>query len=243
MGFVRRLLRRVLKAGAGVIVVAIAVLSFLALENDAPSVCFGSPGKGRLENAKRLPLSGENFSAYWTVGWLIGRTSMHGWVRDAIADAYNVLLKDNPDRIFVYGEAGWPWGGRFWPHRTHQNGLSVDFVVPVRNADNRSMALPRSMLTGGFYAVEMDGKGQFADGRIDFDAMAAHLLALHQAGKTGGAPIRRVFFDPALQPMLFSTPEGRELASQVRFSKNRSWFRHDAHYHVDFELRCGPVDG
>ncbi len=237
-----KLLRFALKAGAAGLVVAVSLLSFLALENGEPSTCFGSSGRGRLENAKRLPLSGENFSAYWSPGWLIGRTGMHGTARDVIAEAYERLEQNKPDLTFVYGESGWPWGGRFWPHRTHQNGLSVDFVVPVRGADNQSVAFPRSMLTGGFYAVDMDDEGRFADGRIDFDAMAAHLLVLRQVGESLGAPIRRVFFDPALQPMLFATADGRTLASQVRFSGNRSWFRHDAHYHVDFDVPCRQLE-
>jgi penicillin-insensitive murein endopeptidase len=98
------------------------------------------------------------------------------------------------------------------------------------------------MLTGGFYAADMDGNGQFAGGRIDFEAMASHLAALHLVGQARGVPIRRVIFDPALQPMLFATQKGRILMSRIRFSENRSWFRHDAHYHVDFDVPCRPFD-
>lgn len=236
-----KLIRFGLRAGLLVIVVAGFATALLALESKDPSVCYGSVSKGRLENAKRLPATGENFQAYWLPGWLFGRTNMHGAVRDVVAETYQRLANARPDLTFVYGETGWPWGGRFWPHRSHRNGLSVDFVVPVRNFDRQSVPFPRSMWTGGFYAVEMDGNAQFDDGVIDFEAMALHLDTLRQVGADRGVPVARIFFDPALQPRLFATQRGRDLASNMRFSSNRSWFRHDAHYHVDFDVTCRPM--
>ena len=240
MRFALRLIRLALKVGFSALFAACAVLAWLALPNDRESVCYGTANAGRLENAKRLPLSGDNFQAYWLPGWLLGRTSMHGKVRDVTTAAYRQLATSHPDLLFVYGEASWPWGGRFWPHRTHRNGLSVDFVVPVRDWKNAAVPFPRSMWTGGFYAVEMDSKGRFPGGWIDFEAMAAHLAALRQAKTASGIGIRRVIFDPDLQPLLFATPEGAGLARSMTFSKNRSWVRHDAHYHVDFDVPCRP---
>lgn len=233
-----RYLRSTFKALVWMLLLAVAVLAVLAVENSAESICYGETNSGRLENSKRLPYSGGNYSAYWSLGWLIGRTNMHGTPRDIIANAYDSLAEHNPELTFVYGEAGWPWGGRFWPHRTHRNGLSADFVVPVRDAANHSVPFPRSMWTGGFYAVDIGTDGAFDGHRIDFDAMAAHLSALRIEAARLDVGIRRVFFDPALQPLLFATDRGAELATEIPFSKNASWFRHDAHYHVDFDVPC-----
>ena len=240
----RKLFRGVrfaLKAVFVLVLAAGSVLAYLAFERRGESVCYGDTNKGRLENSRRLPFSGGNFSAYWSLGWLLGRSNMHGTARDIVADAYKNLAESNPDLTFVYGEAGWPWGGRFWPHRTHQNGLSVDFVVPVRDAAGRSVPFPRTMWTGGFYAVDVAADGSFGEHRIDFDAMAAHLTALRVAAAKHNIGIRRVFFDPGLQPNLFAAPKGVSLPSQIRFSENPSWFRHDAHYHVDFDVPCRPM--
>ena len=37
---------------------------------------------------------------------------------------------------------GWPKGGAFWPHRSHENGLSVDVFVPVRDAAGQAREVP-----------------------------------------------------------------------------------------------------
>lgn len=240
----RRLLRGVrlsLKAGFLVLLATSGVLAFLALENDKDSVCYGDTNNGRLENSKRLPFSGVNYSAYWSVGWLLGRANMHGTPREIAQTAYRRLAESQPDLTFVYGESGWPWGGRFWPHRTHQNGLSVDFVVPVRDDAGRSVPFPRPMWRGGFYSVDIDPDGRFGPYRIDFKGMASHLAALQSVAAARGIRIRRIIFDPTLQPLLFATTEGARLQRQMSFSRNPSWFRHDAHYHVDFDLPCRPM--
>ena len=97
------------------------------------------------------------------------------------------------------------------------------------------------MWTGGFYAVDVGADGGFGEYRVDFDAMAAQLTALRVAAAKKNVRIRRVFFDPGLQPHLFAAPAGADLSSQISFSQNRSWFRHDAHYHVDFDVPCRPL--
>ena len=60
---------------------------------------------------------------------------------------------------FVYGETGWAGGGRFKPHRTHQNGTSVDFMVPVRNDAGASVPLPRGYGDRYGYDLEFDASG------------------------------------------------------------------------------------
>lgn len=47
-----------------------------------------------------------------------------------------------PAKHYVYGETGLAHGGQIRPHRTHQAGLSVDFMVPVLDNANRSVPLP-----------------------------------------------------------------------------------------------------
>lgn len=208
----------------------------------AESVCRGTTSKGRLENGCRLPGYGENFSAYSTLGRLLGRTWVHCTVAEIVVDAYEELARTRPDRRFVYGETGLAAGGRFEPHKTHQNGLSVDFFVPVVNGRDRPAVLATTAANKWGYDVEIDDRGRAGDLRVDFETMAAHLLALQRAARARGVGIRRVIFDPGLQPHLHATEAWPEIAGKVRFSTRRAWVRHDEHYHVDFEVPCEPLE-
>ena len=122
-----------------------AWIAWLGRESGPPSRCYGAGVGGRLENGRRLPLWGENYSAYSTLGFLAGRTFMHGTVRDAILAAYAELSETHPELRYIYAESGWPWGGSFAPHRSHMNGTSVDFHVPVRTLDGAVSELPASV--------------------------------------------------------------------------------------------------
>jgi penicillin-insensitive murein endopeptidase len=89
--------------------------------------------------------------------------------------------------------------------------------------------------------VELDGTGHSEDLRIDFEAMAAHLLELHRAARARGIGIDRVIFDPQLQSFLHRTAAWPELAGKIGFSTRPAWVRHDEHYHVDFDVPCQPL--
>lgn len=210
---------------------------FLILfENKTPSQSHGTYSKGSLLNGKRLPSRDTNFRAYSYLGTLLGRNSVHSTIRSVILNAYSMMLSKFPDKTFVYGEAGWPEGGKFYPHKTHQNGLSVDFMVPILDRNNKSVPLPASVFNKFGYGIEFDNNGIFKEYRIDFEAMAAHLYYLNSCALRNGIDIRMVIFDPKLQPYLFRTEYGKEL-KKLRFSSRPSWVRHDEHYHVDFEIR------
>ncbi len=202
------------------------------------SICYGTAEKGRIENAWQLPASGENFSAYSRAGVLTGRNYIHSKVYAIILDAYKELERQQPGKKFVYGETGWKTGGRFRPHKTHQNGLSVDFFVPVLDKNGKSVPLPANLFNKFGYAIEFDSHGKYKNYAIDFDAMAAHLTALKEAADRHGIKILRVIFETDLQGHLFKTPDGEKLQSLMTFSKKPSWVRHDEHYHVDFDVQC-----
>jgi len=209
----------------------------IALESDAASVSHGTPADGSLENGKRLPSRGGNFRAYSDLGALLGRNSVHGDVRAAVVDAYAALATTRPDARYVYGESGWPSGGRLRPHRTHRNGLAVDFMVPVHAAGGAPAEPPTHVLNRWGYDLEFDATGAAGDLRIDYAAMAAHLHALADAAGAQGLRIDVVIFDPRLQPALFAAPGGDGLRSRMRFTTRPAWVRHDEHYHVVFASR------
>ena len=205
----------------------------------AASVCYGTPGHGRLQDGVQLPVSGNNFAAYTPMGAQLGRTWVHASVAQALLAAWQQLETAAPGVTYVYGETGHAAGGPMPPHRTHEAGISVDFMVPVRDLKGQSVRLPATALNKFGYAWEFDGAGK-ADGlTIDYEALGAHLLALDRAGKQAHAPIQRVIFDPRLMEHLFKTQYGVALRA-LPFMRQKPWIRHDEHYHVDFAIDCRP---
>lgn len=206
----------------------------------AESQCYGTVGNGRIEGSVKLPLSGANFAAYSTLAATAGRTHVHSKVAAILEVSYKALASSNSDTRYVYGETGWPSGGRLRPHRTHQNGLSVDFFVPVKNGSGNSVPLPTN-LSGKFgYDVEFNQEASYGEFTIDFDALAEHLYQLNIAAKTAGSRLALVIFDTQYLPRLFATKRGPYLKENLPFMMGKPWVRHDEHYHVDFAVPCKP---
>ena len=159
---------------------------------------------------------------------------MHRTVRDVVVAAYAELAVSRPELAFVYGETGLPGGGPFRPHRTHQNGLSVDFMVPVRDRSGRSVPLPTAPWTKFGYGLEFDRQGRRDGLTIDFEAVAAHLAALERSAAAHGTRIELVILAPEYLDLLWRTPTGRELRGRIPVLIRPAWVRHDEHYHVDF---------
>lgn len=172
-----------------------------------------------------------------------GRTHVHSTVADIMLASYASVAAATPATKFVYGETGLPAGGPFPPHHTHQNGLSVDFFVPVLDAAGQSVALPVSVANKFGYGIEFDSHARFGALAIDFAAMAEHLYQLDLAAKSRGVGIALVIFDTAYLPRLFATARGPYLQRHLPFMKGKPWVRHDEHYHVDFAVPCkaGPA--
>jgi len=216
------------------------VLVLLAGQAVAESTCFGTTSNGRLENSCNLPRKGDNFITYSSALQLAGRTHVHCKVHKIIIDSYRSLETTNSDTIYVYGETGKKDGGPFRPHKTHQNGLSVDFMIPVLDENGDSVPLPTSMLNKYGYDIDFTPAGKYKSLTIDYEAFAAHLAALDTAAREQGVGIWRVIFDPKMQHELKSTKAWPEI-SHLTFSTRRSWVRHDDHYHIDFEVPCKPL--
>jgi penicillin-insensitive murein endopeptidase len=228
------------------IVRACALLLALSLALPAAPVsalgsqCYGKVSRGRIEGSVQLPARGANFAAYSRLGVGLGRTYVHSSVAEILVAAYAALRVQRPTTTYVYGETGWAAGGRIRPHRTHQNGLSVDFFVPVLDARGRSMPMPTDAGQRFGYDLEFDANAKSGVYRIDFPALAEHLYQLHRAAQARGAGIALVIFDTPYLPRLFATPRGAYLQRNLPFLKGKPWVRHDEHYHVDFAVPCKP---
>jgi penicillin-insensitive murein endopeptidase len=219
----------------------LACLTIPLESSAAQSTCFGKTSAGRLEQGVRLPSSGPNFSSYSTSMVAVGRTYVHSKVARVVRRSFAALEKSRPETVYVIGESGWAKGGRFRPHRTHQNGLSVDFMVPVLNADGRSVPLPTRPTQRWGYDLEFDQDGRLDALRIDFDAVAAQLAALHRAARAEGVGIGLVIFDDRYLDKLWKTPDGPYVRRRLPFMKGKPWVRHDEHFHIDFVVPCKPL--
>lgn len=223
--------------------VIIIAVSCTASANTLESTCFGTVANGYLENGVKLPYEGKNYAPYSSLGVSLGRTYVHSKVAEIVAAAYSALEASASDKVFIYGETGWSTGGRIRPHKTHKNGLSVDFMVPVIDGTGRSVYLPTGAGNKFGYSIDFDANAKFEGYTIDFEAIAEHLYQLNVAAKARGAGIALVILDPPYLPKLFVTKHGRYLKDNVNFMKGRAWIRHDEHYHVDFSVRCKPNKG
>ena len=137
------------------------------------SVSSGLVRDGRLTYGKRLPVVGPNFISYSPMLSLLGRTHVHGAVRDSLLESWALMQRRAPDVRFVFAETGWRDGGDFWPHRTHQNGKSVDLHVPVRDVLGKSVSMPTHAWNSWGYDIDFDrwGVAHHEGLRIDFAAL------------------------------------------------------------------------
>lgn len=214
------------------------ILLFPLVALAEPSVCHGTSSNGSLENGVQLPSDGKNYEGYSSIARLAGRTYVHSEVRDIIVSAYKDLEAEQPSKVYKYAETGFKDGGQFKPHKTHQNGLSVDFMTPVSDKLGHSVHLPTNPLNKFGYNIEFDDMDRYKGVVIDYEAIAAHVVSLHKQAKQHGHDLWRVIFDPELQPNLYNTKYADYLRDNIQFSKKRSWVRHDEHYHVDFSIAC-----
>ena len=209
----------------------------ILIESNEPSQSIGNVSNGQLVNGKRLPSSGYNFVTYSRLGSLIGRNGVHKKVKDVILESFEAIYKDYPEYQYVIGETSWLSGGSMKPHRTHQNGLSVDFMVPIRNHENEIEVLPTNVFNKFGYNAEFDSTGQNEEYYIDFESIAIHLYYLNEAAVKNNVKIDLVIFDPALQKYLFKTEYGSKIKDKLRFTTKPVWVRHDEHYHVNFKIQ------
>ncbi len=208
---------------------------------EASSKSIGTVSKGSLQSGRLFPYQGSNFSYFDTLSYVSGRAWVHERVRDATLDAYAALDTLVPGRVLGMMECSNEKGGKIWPHRTHQNGLSIDFMMPMRQNGQAFYGLDTIGLE--HYLLEFDASTRYlGDTSIHavLDLVAQHLLLLQQTAKAHQLKITKVILKLEFKDELFATPHGMllknsgiYLASELTSLINGL---HDNHYHVDFGL-------
>jgi penicillin-insensitive murein endopeptidase len=211
-------------------------------ENDSPSISKGTVSNGSLENGKLMPFSGNNFHYFDSSSYLASRAFVNDKVRTATLATYVRMEKLAPERQFCIMECSHEHGGKLSPHRTHQNGLSIDFMVPLLK--NEIPYYEMDNLGAQHYLLDFNNEGQYTKDKsisIDFNTLALHILILAEEAKKVGLEIDKVILKMELKDDLYATENGKKLLkSGVYITKSLTPIinsLHDDHYHIDFEIR------
>jgi penicillin-insensitive murein endopeptidase len=207
----------------------------VARDDAVPSRSIGTPAQGRLEHGHPIPPSGSGFVTYSYLGSALGRQYVHGAVRDLLVEVFAACARDRPDRRFIVGETGWPQGGRFWPHKSHENGLSVDVFMPLRDETGRARDVTTWPWKKFGYGLEFDVEGKLGDLSIDFDELALLLTEIDARAPAFGLRVQQIIVAPEYVPLILATPSGKKMGRlSAALLRRPVWWRHDEHVHVDF---------
>lgn len=209
--------------------------------NDSiPSQSIGTVSNGSIRNATLLPFSGEGYCYFDTSSYLQGRAFMHTGVADLLKSTFREFAERHPDRRCVLMECSHANGGRLYPHRTHQNGLSIDFMsFKLKNG------LPFDSLDAlgtAHYFLEFDNSGHWNKDPnvvLDFESIAEEIYLLHRTAHQSGFKISKIIFKLELKDELFNTFYGKLLVQEgIYFARHLDAATnalHDDHFHIDFE--------
>jgi penicillin-insensitive murein endopeptidase len=217
------------------------IMEYMQLKsnNDTVSAAIGTVGNGTLKHAKLMPYKGENFIYFDRDSYLAGRAFLHGSVRNSVLTTYDSLHKALPHRYFNIMECSNENGGEMFPHKTHQNGMSIDFMMPLLKDDKPYYAL--DTIGTEHYMLSFDDDGEYSRDStvsIDFNLVARQILLLDYFARQSGLNIFKVIIKIELKDELFATEYGKLLkASDIYVVQGLSPLinsLHDEHFHIDF---------
>ena len=202
------------------------------------SISHGSVSNGSLDHGKLIPYYGSNYSYFDTTSYFLGRAFLHGDVLAFTLKAYK-NLENVSNRFYRIMECSNQMGGKLWPHQTHQNGTSIDFMMPLTKDHKPYYKLDKIGLS--HYWLSFDDAGKYSEDKsveIDFEAIAQHILLLNEAANEKGWKIKKVIIKIELKDELYATPSGKNLKAKgiyvVQGLSKMVNALHDDHYHIDF---------
>ena len=202
------------------------------------SISHGSVSNGSLEHGKLIPYYGSNYSYFDTTSYFSGRAFLHEDVLAFTLKAYK-NLENVSNRFYRIMECSNQMGGKLWPHQTHQNGTSIDFMMPLTKDHKPYYNLDEIGLS--HYWLSFDDNGKYSEDKsveIDFEAIAQHILLLNEAANEKGWKIKKVIIKIELKDELYATPSGKKLKAKgiyvVQGLSKMVNALHDDHYHIDF---------
>jgi penicillin-insensitive murein DD-endopeptidase len=211
-------------------------------KNSGISETIGTPGNGSLKNAYQIKYKTNNSRYFsFTSFYLVGTGFVHSKLYQTLLDSYNECETTCPGIKFRTMECSLKKGGKTLIHRTHRNGLSIDFMVPKVKNEKQVKTYDRIGLL--HYLLNFDSNGRLKMNKmvsIDFETMGKHIIALDNAARKNGLAISKVILNIDLKDDFYSTKSGKEVKRRgIYFARNLSKtidMVHDDHYHVDFKI-------
>lgn len=211
--------------------------TLLLFDSSQPSISYGSTSNGSIEHSRRLAYKKHNYITYSFAGFLAGRTYVHENLRTALYDCYDVLDDKFADRTFVIGETGARQGGPISFHKEKQNGLQVDFMIPLLEDGKPYSGL--NVTNYWNYGMEFGEDGTLDGMSVDYAAMASHLATLQASCLKNGLTIKRIEMNPALKKGLLGKDVANLLKNIVGKNALKSGKTYPAYYTVTFEIPNG----
>ncbi len=217
------------------------IMDYMQLNSwdDTLSKALGTVGSGSLEHSKLLPYKGDNFIYFDRDSYLEGRAFLHSSTRKSILGTYDSLSHILPHRYFNIMECSNEEGGEMFPHKTHQNGLSVDLMMPLIKDGAPYYGL--DTLGIKHYALNFDDDGKYTRDpsiEIDFNLVAQQILLLDHFARKNGLNVFKVIIKIELKDELFATEYGQILKEKgiyvVQGLSPIINALHDDHFHIDF---------
>lgn len=200
----------------------------------------GSVSNGSLVNGTIIPFSGSNYSYFDTTSYLGGRAFTHQTVAKIILNTFAKIEADGVTRKFKVMEFSNEHGGKMYPHRTHQNGFSVDLMMPLKKNNKPYYELDN--LGAMHYLLEFNTQGQYVKDTtisIDFEMVAREIMTMDRLAKKNGFRIQKVIFNTFLWDELTSTSWGQILINEGPYFTRKLEKVindiHDDHFHIDFQ--------
>ena len=207
-----------------------------------PSISSGTVSNGSLKHGKLIPFYGDNYQYFDSWSYLQGRAFLNGSVLATVLKTYSILSVKSPYQQYRVMECSHENGGKLYPHRTHQNGLSVDFMMPLMKAGKPYYELDDKGVK--HYLLDFNDEGSYEKDvsiSIDFERVAQHVLILDQQARKQGLKITKVIIKIELKDELFNCVSGKLLKNSgiyiVQGLTPKINKLHDDHYHIDF----GPI--
>ncbi len=210
--------------------------------DDTISESIGTVSNGSLKHGKLVPYKGRNFMYFDRTSYLEGRAFLNDLALKSMLSTYDSLLAALPQRYFNVMECSHEHGGEMFPHRTHQNGLSIDFMMPLVKDGSPYYGLDTIGLE--HYALQFDDNGRYTKDTtitIDFDLVARQILLLDHFAKQNGLAVFKVIIKIELKDELFATQYGQRLKeSRIYVVRGLSPLinsLHDDHFHIDLGFK------
>ena len=220
----------------------VSVLSSCAslTKGSGNSISSGSVSNGKLKNGRKFAYKGVNYKYFSPLSYsILSRAWVHSKVLETTNEVYDKLKEFYPNRKFLLMECSKKKGGRVRPHQTHQNGTSIDFGTPLLK---KGKPYHFHHCYGIFhYAMRFNSRGELKINKkvkIDFDAIAHHILLLDKAARERGMYVKKVILKTDLIDDLYKTNHGKQVKRKgIYFPKKLPTIinkLHDDHFHVDF---------